>query len=72
MIKVGKNIYKLLWQKEMKDLIMGITPDSCFVRVCSSVESMNGEIILNLFSRGTRNLLKNILVKTLINSKIYY
>ncbi len=39
---------------------MGMTPDSCFVRVGSSVESMDGETILNLFSKRTRNSLKNI------------
>ncbi len=39
---------------------MGMTPDSCFIRVGSSVESMNGETILNLFSKRTRNSLKNI------------
>lgn len=37
-----------------------MTPDSCFIRVGSSVESMNGETILNLFSKRTRNSLKNI------------
>lgn len=39
---------------------MGMTPDSCFIRVGSSVESMNGETILNLFSKRARNSLKNI------------
>ena len=39
---------------------MGMTPDSCFVRIGSSVESMNQEDILNLFSKRTRNSLKNI------------
>lgn len=39
---------------------MGMTPDSCFIRVGSSVESMNNETILNLFSTRTRNSLKNI------------
>lgn len=39
---------------------MGMTPDSCFVRVGSSVESMDGETILNLFSKRTRNSLRNI------------
>lgn len=39
---------------------MGMTPDSCFIRVGSSVESMNNETILNLFSKRTRNSLKNI------------
>ena len=39
---------------------MGMTPDSCFIRIGSSVESMNAETILNLFSKRTRNSLKNI------------
>ena len=39
---------------------MGMTPDSCFIRIGSSVESMNQEDILNLFSKRTRNSLKNI------------
>lgn len=39
---------------------MGMTPDSCFVRVGSSIQSMNNETILNLYSRRTRNSLKNI------------
>ena len=39
---------------------MGMTPDSCFIRVGSAVESMSGEAILNLFSKRTRNSLKNI------------
>lgn len=39
---------------------MGMTPDSCFIRVGSSVEGMNNETIFNLFSKRTRNSLKNI------------
>ena len=39
---------------------MGMSPDSCFIRIGSSVESMNGETILNLFSKRTRNSLRNI------------
>lgn len=39
---------------------MGMTPDSCFIRVGSSIQSMNMENILNLFSKRTRNSLKNI------------
>lgn len=39
---------------------MGMSPDSCFIRIGSSVESMNGETILNLFSNRTRNSLRNI------------
>lgn len=39
---------------------MGMTPDSCFIRVGSSIQSMTMENILNLFSKRTRNSLKNI------------
>jgi predicted HTH transcriptional regulator len=38
---------------------MGMSPDSCFIRVGSSVESMSGELILNIFSKRVRNSLKN-------------
>ncbi|MBP3920570.1 MAG: ATP-binding protein [Bacilli bacterium] len=37
-----------------------MTPDSCFVRIGSSIQSMEMEMILNLFSKRTRNNLKNI------------
>lgn len=39
---------------------MGMTPESCFIRIGSSVQSMNMETILNLFSKRTRNSLRNI------------
>ncbi len=39
---------------------MGMTPDSCFMRIGSSIQSMNMETILNLFSKRTRSNLKNI------------
>lgn len=39
---------------------MGMTPDSCFVRIGSSIQSMNMETILNMFSKRARNSLKNI------------
>lgn len=39
---------------------MGMTPDSCFIRVGSSLQSMNMETILNLFSKRMRSSLKNI------------
>lgn len=37
-----------------------MTPDSCFVRIGSSIQSMNMETILNMFSKRARNSLKNI------------
>lgn len=39
---------------------MGMTPDSCFIGIGSSVESMNSETILSLFFKRARNSLKNI------------
>lgn len=39
---------------------MGITPDSCFIRVGSSIQSMSDELISKEFSSRTRNSLKNI------------
>lgn len=39
---------------------MGMTPDSCFMRIGSSIQSMNMETIVNLFSKRVRNNLKNI------------
>ena len=39
---------------------MGMTPDSCFMRIGSSIQSMNMETIINLFSKRVRNNLKNI------------
>ena len=39
---------------------MGMTPDSCFVRVGSSVDCMDNQTILNLFSKRTRSSLKKI------------
>lgn len=39
---------------------MGMTPDSCFIRIGSAIQGMSMETILNLFSKRTRNNLKNI------------
>src|SRR5574344_348631 len=55
---------------------MGMTPDSCFIRVGSSVESMNSEMILNTFSKRVRSSLRNILSPkqelNFTDLKIYY
>lgn len=55
---------------------MGMTPDSCFIRVGSSVQSMSSEMINNEFSKRTRNSLKNIVSPkqdlTFSQLKIYY
>lgn len=39
---------------------MGMTPDSCFMRIGSSIQSMNMETIINMFSKRVRDNLKNI------------
>ncbi len=55
---------------------MGMTPDSCFIRVGSSIQSMSNEMINNEFSKRTRNSLKNIASPkqdlTFSQLKIYY
>ena len=55
---------------------MGMTPDSCFIRVASSIQSMPKEMITNEFSKRTRNSLKNIVSPkqdlTFSQLKIYY
>ena len=55
---------------------MGMTPDSCFIRVGSSIQSMSNEMINNEFSKRTRNSLKNIISPkqdlTFSQLKIYY
>lgn len=55
---------------------MGMTPDSCFIRVGSSIQSMTNEMINNEFSKRTRNSLKNIVSPkqdlTFSQLKIYY
>lgn len=55
---------------------MGMTPDSCFIRVGSSIQAMSHEMINNEFSKRTRKSLKNIVSpkQDLIFSqlKIYY
>lgn len=55
---------------------MGMTPDSCFIRVGSSVQGMSDDIINREFSSRTRNSLKNIVSPnqelTFTQLKIYY
>ena len=55
---------------------MGMTPDSCFIRVGSSIQSMPNEMINNEFSKRNRNSLKNIVSPkqdlTFSQLKIYY
>ena len=40
---------------------MGMTPDSCFIRIGSSNERMNDHLISKMFSERTKNSLKNII-----------
>lgn len=55
---------------------MGMNPDSCFMRVGSSIQSMPSDIINNEFSKRTKNSLKNIISPkqdlTFSQLKIYY
>lgn len=55
---------------------MGMTPDSCFVRVGSSNERMDDHLISKMFRERTRNSLKNIKSPrqelTFSDLKIYY
>ena len=55
---------------------MGMTPDSCFIRVGSSIQSMPSDMISNEFCKRTRNSLKNIISPkqnlTFSQIKIYY
>ena len=39
---------------------MGMTPDSCFIRIGSSIQSMSNEMINNEFNKRTKNSLRNI------------
>lgn len=54
----------------------GMTPEGCFIRVGSAVESLNTKQIEDLFSSRTRNSLKNIVSPeqqlTFSQLKIYY
>ena len=55
---------------------MGMTPDSCFIRVGSSNERMDEHLINKMFRERTRNSLKNIISPrqdlTFTDLKIYY
>lgn len=55
---------------------MGMTPDSCFIRIGSSTERMNDHLISKMFRERTRNSIKNIISPsqelTFTDLKIYY
>jgi predicted HTH transcriptional regulator len=55
---------------------MGMTPDSCFIRVGSSNERMDEHLINKMFRERTKNSLKNIISPrqdlTFTDLKIYY
>lgn len=55
---------------------MGMTPDSCFIRVGSSIQSMPYDMINNRVNKRTRNSLRNIVSPkqdlTFSQLKIYY
>ncbi|MDO9591660.1 MAG: putative DNA binding domain-containing protein [Erysipelotrichaceae bacterium] len=54
----------------------GMSPEGCFTRVGSSVEPMSSEMIIDLFSKRTKNSLKSIVSPiqnlTFSQLKIYY
>lgn len=54
----------------------GMSPEGCFIRIGSSVESMNSEMIIDLFSKRTKNSLKSIVSPmqnlTFSQLKIFY
>lgn len=55
---------------------MGMTPESCFIRIGSSNEKMNDHLINKMFRERTRNSIKNIISPnqelTFSDLKIYY
>ncbi len=55
---------------------MGMTPDSCFIRIGSSNEKMDEHLINKMFRERTKNSLKNIISPrqdlTFTDLKIYY
>lgn len=55
---------------------MGMTPDSCFIRVGSAIQSMPSDMINREFSKRTRNSLRNIISPkqdlSFSQLKIYY
>ena len=78
--KEGKNYLKIIVAKGSETPYhikgMGMTPDSCFIRVGSSNERMNEHLINKMFGERTRNSLKNIISPrqdlTFSDLKIYY
>lgn len=78
--KNGKNYLKIIVAKGSETPYhikgMGMTPDSCFIRVGSSNERMNEHLINKMFRERTRNSLKNIISPrqdlTFRDLKIYY
>ena len=70
-VTIAKGIEKPYYLKGM-----GMTPDSCFIRIGSAVASMTNEMIQNTFSKRIRNSLKTITSPkqdlTFNQIKIYY
>lgn len=58
----------------LKDL--GMTPEGCFIRIGSSIQNMPNELVVNEFSKRTRNSIKNIVSPeqnlSFSQLKIYY
>lgn len=70
-IIIARGLEKPYYLKEM-----GMTPDSCFIRVGSSNEKMDEHLINKLFRERTKNSLRNIISPkqdlTFRDLKIYY
>ena len=78
--KEGKKYLKIIVAKGFETPYhikgMGMTPDSCFIRVGSSNERMDEHLINKMFRERTRNSLKNIISPkqdlTFRDLKVYY
>lgn len=70
-ISIAKGIEKPYYLKKK-----GMTPDGCYIRIGSSIEQITQEKINDLYSRRTRNSLRNIISPTqnltFSQLKIYY
>ena len=70
-ITIARGLEKPYYLKEM-----GMTPESCFIRIGSSNEKMDNHLINKMFRERTRNSIKNIISPnqklTFSDLKIYY
>ena len=76
----GKNYLKITIARGLEKPYylkgMGMTPESCFIRIGSSNEKMDNHLINKMFRERTRNSIKNIISPnqklTFSDLKIYY